>query len=407
MVCKGTRKAQRISFFVFVKQGGETEARDERKGYDLRIDSSMIGMESARRYASSTVRTSRFLVKDDSGESAHGTKGMFGNLLNPGTGEELSAESNKKEENAGKNTDNSVAARDSLVELQDRVDSLRSNYISLRSSSGSTVNDFRQVAIRYIFNLLFGGSRMRSLFGEGMTEGLALESETFNLQQSSGKMLTLTAGQYYEECEETSFSTTGTVRTADGREISIHVDVSMSRRFTQYFEEEMQIMPVNTCDPLVINFDGNLAELTDQKFFFDIDGDGEQDEISGLNGSSGYLALDKNQDGIINDGNELFGPKSGNGFADLAAYDEDGNGWIDEGDAIWSKLKIWCRNEDGTDTLYTLADKGVGAICLQNADTDFALKGEANQTKGVIRSTGIFLYENGNVGTIQHLDVAK
>ena len=95
--------------------------------------------------------------------------------------------------------------------------------------------------------------------------------------------------------------------------------------------------------------------------------------------------------------------------------DEDGNGWIDENDSIWSKLKIWCKDEKGNDVLYKLSDKGVGAICLQNVSTDFTLQGdrtaqdgatEANATNGAIRKTGIFLYENGNVGTVQHVDMA-
>ena len=88
-------------------------------------------------------------------------------------------------------------------------------------------------------------------------------------------------------------------------------------------------------------------------------------------------------------------------------YDEDGDGWIDEDDAIWSRLKIWCKDENGRDILYTLRDKGVGAICLQNAATGFALNDEQNTSKGYIRSTGIFLYENGNVGTVQHLDLVQ
>ena len=103
----------------------------------------------------------------------------------------------------------------------------------------------------------------------------------------------------------------------------------------------------------------------------------------------------------------MFGTSSGNGFADLAKYDEDGNGWIDENDAIWDKLKIWTKDENGNDVLYRLADKGVGAICLQNVSTDFTQKGASGQTLGAIRNTGVFLYENGNVGTVQHVDVAK
>ena len=161
------------------------------------------------------------------------------------------------------------------------------------------------------------------------------------------------------------------------------------------------------CDPLVINFDQDVAELSDQTFFFDIDADGKKDEISMLNSGSGYLALDKNGDGTINDGNELFGPQSGDGFGDLAQYDEDGDGWIDEDDSVWDKLKIWCKDENGADILYTLKDKGVGAICLQKAATNFSLNDAQNNSKGYIRSTGIFLYENGMVGTIQHLDLVQ
>jgi hypothetical protein len=181
----------------------------------------------------------------------------------------------------------------------------------------------------------------------------------------------------------------------------------MSRQFQQTFKEDLQIASVKMCDPLVINLDTDVAQLSDQKFYFDIDADGEMDEISQLDGRSGYLALDQNGDGVINDGSELFGTASGDGFADLAQYDEDGNGWIDENDAVWSKLQIWCKDENGQDVLYRLADKGVGAICLQKASTDFTLQGAEGQTNGAIRSTGIFLYENGNVGTVQHVDVAK
>ena len=61
--------------------------------------------------------------------------------------------------------------------------------------------------------------------------------------------------------------------------------------------------------------------------------------------------------------------------------------------------------ENGNKQLYSLAEKGVGAICLKNTSTDFALTGEDNRTNGRIRNTGIFLYENGAVGSIQHVDL--
>ena len=62
----------------------------------------------------------------------------------------------------------------------------------------------------------------------------------------------------------------------------------------------------------------NVTSVSDMKFKFDIDSDGKVDEISFVGKSSGFLALDKNEDGKINDGSELFGTKSGDGFSDLA-----------------------------------------------------------------------------------------
>jgi hypothetical protein len=48
----------------------------------------------------------------------------------------------------------------------------------------------------------------------------------------------------------------------------------------------------------------------------------------------------KIKDGRVNDGRELFGPRTGDGFAELAAYDDDGNNWIDENDGIHDNLSI-------------------------------------------------------------------
>ena len=214
----------------------------------------------------------------------------------------------------------------------------------------------------------------------------------------------------YEETEEITFSTTGKVRCADGREIDFDIELYMGRSFREYIEEsiEYSISPVAAlCDPLVINLEGNIAGVSDTKIRFDLDADGVLDEISGLDPDSGYLALDKNGDGRINDGSELFGTKSGDGFSDLAAYDTDGNGWIDEADPIFNRLKIWITDENGNEKLYSLKDKGVGAIYLGNADTSFDLRSADNVTNARIRKSGVFLYENGMAGTVQHLDLAK
>lgn len=398
----------------------------------MKIDSGTVNMGSARSYKTTSVSFRRFTLETrqvTAGGGIHAALG--GNTGNTGgaeKGEDGKDENGSLKAQEPQNKENSQAA--TLQDWQDRMQQTGSN-VSVRSQASQTLAEIRHSTVRYIFELLFSFRRNRLNRWMGDTgaaqswnssSGVSQENQNVpqgtgyetagGLQPDSGmirtniRVLNYTHETLRIEREDTAFSTTGTVRTADGREISFQVNVGMSREFQQRYQEQLEEAFV-FCDPLVINLDTNIAELSDQTFYFDIDGDGEADEISGMGSGSGYLALDKNGDGIINDGSELFGTASGDGFADLARYDEDGNGWIDENDAVWDKLKIWCKDENGKDVLYRLADKGVGAICLQNVSTDFTLKGEQGRTKGAVRSSGVFLYEDGSAGTIQHVDVAK
>ncbi len=211
---------------------------------------------------------------------------------------------------------------------------------------------------------------------------------------------------FVKEEEVTNFSSTGFVKTSDGRSISFNVNLEMSRSFEQYVEKNTS-EEVVLIDPLVINLTSAPANISDQTFFFDIDADGEKDEISTLGKGSGFLALDKNGDGVINDGRELFGALTGNGFSELAQYDDDGNGWIDEADDIFSKLKVWTKDDDGNDILLSLKDADLGAIYLGKASTEFSVNNsETNEQKAQIKSTGVYLKESGGAGTIQQVDFA-
>ncbi len=216
--------------------------------------------------------------------------------------------------------------------------------------------------------------------------------------------ITATSG-FYTEAESTTFATTGIVRTTDGRDINFNMEVSMSRAFTASINS-LEVESYIKTDPLMINLDTDIGSVSDQKFFFDLDADGKEEEISFAGKGSGFLALDRNGDGKINDGSELFGTKSGDGFKDLAAYDEDGNGWIDENDAVFSQLRIWTKDEEGNDRLIRLRDADVGAIYLGNADTQFSLKDDDHKLNGELKKTGIYLHESsGEVGTVNHVDL--
>lgn len=212
----------------------------------------------------------------------------------------------------------------------------------------------------------------------------------------------------YYEAEQTTFSASGVVRTADGRAIAFKLDLAMSRSYAEETNVSLRLGDAarQQKDPLILNFSGNAAQLSDQRFSFDLDADGQSDSINLLASGSGFLALDRNSDGRINDGSELFGVKSGDGFADLAAYDGDSNGWIDEGDAAFQQLRVWTPASDGEGTLRSLQEAGVGAIALTRIDTPFALRDAGNETLGQVRSSGIFLQESGEAGTIQQVDLS-
>lgn len=225
-----------------------------------------------------------------------------------------------------------------------------------------------------------------------------------NASGTTWQRITATSG-FVGESESTTFASKGLVQTADGRNIDFNVEVSMSRAFMSQIDT-LEVQEYIKTDPLMINLDTNIGSVSDQKFFFDLDSDGDEEQISFAGKGSGFLALDKNGDGKINDGSELFGTSSGDGFKDLAAYDEDGNGWIDENDSVFSKLKVWTKDENGNDYLIDLKKADVGAIYLSNADTQFSLKDDENNLNAEIKKTGIYLREStGAVGSLNHVDL--
>lgn len=254
---------------------------------------------------------------------------------------------------------------------------------------------------------LFGTSAGASSFQNNTLDAMFKRFASYGMMGGAGiggysmNMLT------YSETEETGFHANGRACTEDGRTIDFNINILMSRSYMEYMNVSIPTMADALCDPLVVNIGSDTADVRDQTFKFDLDADGTEDEISMLGKGSGFLALDKNGDGKINDGSELFGTKSGDGFGDLREYDSDGNGWIDENDDVFSKLKVWCKDENGKDILMDLKEADIGAIFLGEQQTEFSLGGADGYRDGVIRSTGVFLREStGAAGTVQHVDLS-
>ncbi|MCR4758353.1 MAG: hypothetical protein K5792_11180 [Butyrivibrio sp.] len=285
------------------------------------------------------------------------------------------------------------------------------SYSSLKPSKteqisriGSTLEDqlaeIRSTLLSRILQLLelLGGENQSKYYQKALGDVSGL------LENNSYLSVTTIENVHIEE-EQTTFSGQGLALTEDGRTIDFNVEFSMSRRLCEYAGISVATAG-HFLDPLVINVGSDVTSISDQSFYFDLDSDGQEEKISNLGAGSGFLALDKNGDGKINNGLELFGTKSGNGFKDLAMYDKDGNGWIDESDEVYEHLRVWLRDEDGTDRLLSLSEADVGAIYLGSAETEFTQYNSSFAVAGMLRASGMFLKESGGVGTVQQVDMA-
>ncbi|WP_151840059.1 type I secretion C-terminal target domain-containing protein [Acinetobacter soli] len=144
-------------------------------------------------------------------------------------------------------------------------------------------------------------------------------------------------------------------------------------------------------DPLILDLDGDGIEtIAHNKLngaLFDNDADGLKTATGWVSPHDGLLVLDRNGDGIINDGTEVFGDntslkkgeKAKHGFDALADLDTDKNGKIDANDEDFNKLKVWRDlNQDGKsqeNELFSLTDLGIKSLNVNYKDTNTALAG--------------------------------
>jgi hypothetical protein len=142
------------------------------------------------------------------------------------------------------------------------------------------------------------------------------------------------------------------------------VDISVSE-FKAHIEMiRVEIAQAFQQDPLILDLDGNGIDITslDAGKQFDIDGDGSIDQTAWVSGADALLALDRNGDGEINDGRELFGDQNGakDGFEELAKFDDNLDGMIDATDGVFSSLVL--LHADGTQQ--SLGEAGIKSISL-------------------------------------------
>ncbi len=231
----------------------------------------------------------------------------------------------------------------------------------------------------------------------------------YNLSQKGElRAIVFNSSEEYYQKESIDFGAKIKFNTPN-KSYDMSLDISFSKEFYEKSNLRVVVGEDIFTDPLVVNFGEDVNpfdNLSSLKFAFDLDNDGATKMIPYLKAGAGYLVLDKNENGKIDNGNELFGPNSGNGFKELALYDNDKNGFIDEADEVFSKLKIWSFDESGNSSLISLLDANVGAIYLGDIQSGFKYIDGINSTLASSQSNGIFIKEDGSgLGVVNSIDI--
>jgi hypothetical protein len=152
----------------------------------------------------------------------------------------------------------------------------------------------------------------------------------------------------------------------------------------------MTVHVIEDVSPIAFDLNGDGVQtiaIGDSTGTFDLLNTGSAIRSGWLSAEDGFLALDRNGNGRIDDRSELFGGAIGEGFAQLAALDGNGDGRIDAGDAAFGDLLVWQdRNSNhATDEgeLSSLAERGIASL-----DTHYTVRVEMQNGNRIIeRST--------------------
>ncbi|XOV79494.1 MAG: hypothetical protein ACFHVJ_00685 [Aestuariibacter sp.] len=303
-----------------------------------------------------------------------------------------------------------IASRltDASLSLQSRPNLLGHTDVSDDPEHAMQGLDAKTYTLKTLVETLTGKSldlaAVRSYWQE-IAKNRSEASET-NSPQNHTAILHYQRLESLKETEHTEFHAKGTISTQDGREINFELDTLLEREYQEqrYFSAYMTTEQL--IDPLVLNLDNTTATLSDSRYRFDLDADGQQEQIHFVDTGSAFLAIDRNNNNLIDNGNELFGPMTGNAYQELARYDEDGNMFIDAGDSVFQHLTLWQKDANGQDTLQSLASAGIGALYLNSISTPFDLKDHENSLQGTMRQSSVFVRDNGEVGTTHQIDLA-
>ena len=167
--------------------------------------------------------------------------------------------------------------------------------------------------------------------------------------------------------------------------------------------------------PIVLDLDGHGVNTlaAAQGVNFDLVGTGQVNKVGWVAGGDGLLVMDRNHDGVINNGSELFGmgtilangKHAKDGYVAMAEQDSNHDGKLDSHDANWKELKVWVDgNHDGkTDAgeLKTLDEAGIASLDLH------ANKGTGSDNGNLIGLVSSYTKTDGSTHEVADVWFAK
>lgn len=181
---------------------------------------------------------------------------------------------------------------------------------------------------------------------------------------------------------------------------SVSMSFSIQMEFEFSFEFSVDQSQVQQSDPITFDLDGDGIELTHYAAGaqFDITGSGQKVRTAFVTGGDAFLAIDRNGDGKITSGKELFGDQNGapNGYEELRKLDSNNDGVINRLDKDFGKLVLFRDNGNGISEageLIGLSEAGISEINLGYRDVNLAAKGGNH-----IAQMASFRWSDGQLG---------
>jgi RTX calcium-binding nonapeptide repeat (4 copies) len=173
-----------------------------------------------------------------------------------------------------------------------------------------------------------------------------------------------------------------------------------------------------TGSPIILDLDGNGVTTTSESAgtYFDLRNTGFAEKTGWVGPTDGLLVWDRNSNGVIDNGGELFGnytltasdTVAANGFAALASYDSNSDGKIDSSDPIWSDLQVWIdANGNGvTDSgeLHSLSSLGIQSLNLSDTDEGNTVRDAAGNNPEYVST---FTYTDSTTAAMTDVNFAN